>query len=787
MAEQINIAGRLHSVETGNVVTGANEVKDDNFNEKQDVINARAALYVLKPNVAFAEQVTAQDSTYIVKTDFNVGTATIPDGCSLIFDGGKLSGTSLVLQHTFLDGDVKLSAGLAVSGTIANNVAKQSWIDNNDIDAWHTFIRNVVCENYEYTEGTYYPTTVLVADDRARISINGNNAKLIWTAPTSDVDTNISGGININKSFTNYSNFSVADAIPIRSHEITLGNGHGLSVGDTIVLMDTRANSFTEGFLNGEFLRVRTVNGNTIGLATKTFAQYPTTADTIGARVEQTRVSISNLTLEYMTDSSTENRLWHGLNVMNAEGTIHNVKVNGFHRALNAQYCYGIVVDACTLTPLQRASTDEAHYGLCLANCQKVNVCNCNITGGQHGLTTGGFGYYISSRNVFHIPCREIHITNNTIANEQASSWMAIGIHQNAEYGIISGNIVGGMSVAGGNMIVTGNLIRTCGNLGAVNITFPISYNFVISDNIFEKGTIMITQARISRTTYPNMYDDDVPECLVIANNTGNVYIRLQPSKGGATKKISAKVTNNHFNSWHNIPNFIKSDFDEIDCVGNSFFDNTKKGCLTVGSVGRLMIKDCHFESTQTGNYPVSLGGNAGFFGNDFSVEEIRIEGCTFRGANTLYRINQSANSGTVDFARLVVRGNYFFMNDTVMRAVQLNSDSSCKMFIFEDNFFEKQAGGNYVTGSCVTARLGRNKFLGAIGNSNTMNQNLTATTIDDSKGWSSYGLQTGTTAQRPTLTVKDRGYQYFDTSLSPIRPIWWSGSSWVDATGATV
>jgi hypothetical protein len=35
-----------------------------------------------------------------------------------------------------------------------------------------------------------------------------------------------------------------------------------------------------------------------------------------------------------------------------------------------------------------------------------------------------------------------------------------------------------------------------------------------------------------------------------------------------------------------------------------------------------------------------------------------------------------------------------------------------------------------------------------------------------------------GTTAQRPTLTAGDVGFQYFDTSLNS--PIWWSGSEWL-------
>lgn len=40
MANNINISGRLHSVATDNIITGANEILDDNLGKKQDVINA---------------------------------------------------------------------------------------------------------------------------------------------------------------------------------------------------------------------------------------------------------------------------------------------------------------------------------------------------------------------------------------------------------------------------------------------------------------------------------------------------------------------------------------------------------------------------------------------------------------------------------------------------------------------------------------------------------------------------------------------------------------------------
>jgi hypothetical protein len=40
-----------------------------------------------------------------------------------------------------------------------------------------------------------------------------------------------------------------------------------------------------------------------------------------------------------------------------------------------------------------------------------------------------------------------------------------------------------------------------------------------------------------------------------------------------------------------------------------------------------------------------------------------------------------------------------------------------------------------------------------------------------------------GTTAERPTVDVI--GFYYFDTTLG--KPIFWSGTQWVDATGAAV
>jgi hypothetical protein len=45
-----------------------------------------------------------------------------------------------------------------------------------------------------------------------------------------------------------------------------------------------------------------------------------------------------------------------------------------------------------------------------------------------------------------------------------------------------------------------------------------------------------------------------------------------------------------------------------------------------------------------------------------------------------------------------------------------------------------------------------------------------------------------GTTAERPSLDASDAGVHYFDTTLAADgKPVWWTGTAWVDSTGTIV
>lgn len=64
----------------------------------------------------------------------------------------------------------------------------------------------------------------------------------------------------------------------------------------------------------------------------------------------------------------------------------------------------------------------------------------------------------------------------------------------------------------------------------------------------------------------------------------------------------------------------------------------------------------------------------------------------------------------------------------------------------------------------------------------------VTSTTAPNYRLTRQKGIKRDTTANRPTVTANDVGLMYLDTTLDADgKPIWYNGTSWVDATGAVV
>lgn len=68
-----------------------------------------------------------------------------------------------------------------------------------------------------------------------------------------------------------------------------------------------------------------------------------------------------------------------------------------------------------------------------------------------------------------------------------------------------------------------------------------------------------------------------------------------------------------------------------------------------------------------------------------------------------------------------------------------------------------------------------------------TTSENVEVWTVNNIPG-ATIAVQKGVTANRPTPSSTNYGVMYLDTTLDADgKPIWWNGTTWIDATGAIV
>lgn len=116
---------------------------------------------------------------------------------------------------------------------------------------------------------------------------------------------------------------------------------------------------------------------------------------------------------------------------------------------------------------------------------------------------------------------------------------------------------------------------------------------------------------------------------------------------------------------------------------------------------------------------------------------------------------------------------------DTVIKTIYTNRSQGLHLF-----YFTSTAINNAIIKITKLGQLNTETYVSEITAFKVSTASKEYNTIS-SYNWLGVGNRCyGTTSQKPTLLLK-KGYQYFDTTLN--KPIWWTGSKWVDATGAEV
>lgn len=159
MAKDINIGGRLHSIATGNVVAGADEILDDNLGKKQTQINAETyslvesvnnALDALNPDqqeaLAVATKANANEAKlgyYVCDTDADVAAKTIAATGYVLTTGGNIR-----IKMT------NANTADAVTLNINNTGAKALFYDGAQASSTNSWEAGEVIE--VYYDGTQY-------------------------------------------------------------------------------------------------------------------------------------------------------------------------------------------------------------------------------------------------------------------------------------------------------------------------------------------------------------------------------------------------------------------------------------------------------------------------------------------------------------------------------------------------------------------------------------------------------------------------------------------------------
>lgn len=103
-----------------------------NINDRPAQVDSETVLSmgykVLNPAMSFSSQVTAANTIYEIKDEFdlNGGSVTIPAGCTLKFNGGSLRNGTINFNYTLLDGNPLITTSIA--GSIKNNQLNVLWL-----------------------------------------------------------------------------------------------------------------------------------------------------------------------------------------------------------------------------------------------------------------------------------------------------------------------------------------------------------------------------------------------------------------------------------------------------------------------------------------------------------------------------------------------------------------------------------------------------------------------------------------------------------------------------------
>lgn len=221
-----------------------------------------------------------------------------------------------------------------------------------------------------------------------------------------------------------------------------------------------------------------------------------------------------------------------------------------------------------------------------------------------------------------------------------------------------------------------------------------------------------------------------------------------------------------NFNYRGKKPNFDRDSFDTLQDMKN-YSENS----LDDGHISYCKETDKHYKFNSNNQSDPTTGK---WVEQHEAVpadeEDITEQNGTLQLANKTYDKQSFSGLGRVYLRKNIVG------NKNVLTQAMINKANT--IYVIQYDYDLKEASIN-IPENCVLQFDGGSLSNGTIIGNKTKVINLNVDRIILSGTW----FDSGITSNRPTNVLV--GFQYFDTTVN--KPIFWDGSKWIDATGATV
>jgi len=421
---------------------------------------------ILDESISLSEQLTEQNSVYIIKGEFDLNndSVTIPNNCTLLFKNGSIINGTVTLQNTKLDGEVKFN-NVTISGSCTNDLltpqmfgAYPSLNETESNKTQHTLaFENIarVINNQNTLSKTIYVSGGHYAINK-KITIN-TDCKIYGDGNLTVLDLyEGKGGLYLGKSegLSETLTCTITEDVSKFDTKIVVDDNSDLNVGDYLIIIDTVDGSFNSSrtyFRTSECLKIKAIDNNNIYFDSIIYGDYyvnygenesttitPAPANrTVISKFYPNTFIVSDISLISHEHENISPQTYYSLQIKgfyNSE--FDNITIENYGNSVSCNISLGLnyKINHSTFRNYTKYTGDC--YGLIISHSQNFYISNSTLRANSHALATGGGSGLTAINNRNFIYDNLYFETSEKFSEnlEEEYDHIDLDVHANAEY-----------------------------------------------------------------------------------------------------------------------------------------------------------------------------------------------------------------------------------------------------------------------------------------------------------------------------------------------------------------